>query len=469
MKLTKKAVALFLAALMIITCACVTGLTASATGSTLASQYKTNSVGVGSKKSITVDGAITDWESSMLIAQGAANDDPRVYCANSMHENPIDLYALYGAYDDNNLYLMWEMTNVQDKVAAHLDYPLAQGHLYQTENVPFHIALDTGKSDVIGNSGKLSSGGTIWNSGISFTNPYNRHIAVSTNGSNGPYMYSGDSNGLNAKEIYNASTSGIVFKWGEGILSTSVKGIDKGFGKQNGRVPGDVCNDTAAWVDFTSNGHNSKKYDFHYEMSIPLDKLGVTSNDITNTGLGVMVVATYGKSGMDSLPYDIAMNDNADKPDTESQAINSFEKSDEDNITAAYAYIGKARNGGSTPATEESTTEEPTTEEPTTEAPTTEAPTTEQPTTEEPTTTAPVPTKEMIYGDVNEDGSVNIKDATVIQKHIAKLSEITGDLKTAADVNGDNIVSVKDASAIQRYTAKLDGAAKCGETFKVFA
>lgn len=76
MKLTKKAVALFLAALMIITCACVTGLTASATGSTLASQYKTNSVGVGSKKSITVDGAITDWESSMLIAQGAANDAP---------------------------------------------------------------------------------------------------------------------------------------------------------------------------------------------------------------------------------------------------------------------------------------------------------------------------------------------------------------------------------------------------------
>lgn len=61
----------------------------------------------------------------MLIAQGAANDDPRVYRPNSMYEVPIDLYALYGAYDDN-LYLMWEMTNVQDVVDRGDDYPLSQ-------------------------------------------------------------------------------------------------------------------------------------------------------------------------------------------------------------------------------------------------------------------------------------------------------------------------------------------------------
>lgn len=70
----------------------------------------------------------------MLIAQGAANDDPRVYRPNSMYEVPIDLYALYGAYDDDNLYLMWEMTNVQDVVDTGDDYPLSQGHLWQTQN-----------------------------------------------------------------------------------------------------------------------------------------------------------------------------------------------------------------------------------------------------------------------------------------------------------------------------------------------
>ena len=82
----------------------------------LAAQYGTNKVGNGVKKTINFNAgkgaSISDWDSSMLIAQGAANDDPRVYRPNSMYEVPIDLYALYGAYDDENLYLMWEMTNV---------------------------------------------------------------------------------------------------------------------------------------------------------------------------------------------------------------------------------------------------------------------------------------------------------------------------------------------------------------------
>jgi hydroxymethylpyrimidine/phosphomethylpyrimidine kinase len=47
----------------------------------------------------------------------------------AMHENPVDLYALYGCYDDNNLYLMWEMTNVQDVVAPGADFPLSNGVL----------------------------------------------------------------------------------------------------------------------------------------------------------------------------------------------------------------------------------------------------------------------------------------------------------------------------------------------------
>ena len=38
----------------------------------LASQYSTNKVGVGVKKTISVDGSLSDWDSTMLIAQGAA-------------------------------------------------------------------------------------------------------------------------------------------------------------------------------------------------------------------------------------------------------------------------------------------------------------------------------------------------------------------------------------------------------------
>ena len=328
---------------------------AAGTNATLASQYKTNSVGVGTKKTITVDKSISDWDSSMLIAQGAANDDPRVYRPNSMYEVPIDEYALYGAYDDNNLYLMWEMTNVQDVVAPNDDYPLTQGTLFLNMNIPFFIAIDTGKSDAIGNKGALQGSGTLWGSGITIENSFNRLIAISTNGANGPFVYGGDSSGLNPVEIYSkagggtsgAQKSGIQFGYGQGILSSSVKGINGAYGKNNNRVVGDVCDNSAAWVDFNTVGHNSGKMDFHYEIAIPLSELGITASDVESTGVGALVIATSGKSGMDCLPYDVSMNDQADLDDTAgSQENNSFEKSDEDNITCQFARIG---NGTITP------------------------------------------------------------------------------------------------------------------------
>lgn len=308
----------------------------------LDAQYQTNPKGASIKKTITVDGNISDWDASMLIAQGAANDDPRVYRPNSMYENPIDLYALYGCYDDNNLYLMWEMTNVQDVVAPNDNYPLSQGILWQNTDCPVFIAINTNDAATrIGNNCKTSAGGTIWNSGISWSQSVNKVIAISYNGANGPWIYGGDSNGFNPKEEYDSATSGVVFKHGMGILSKEVRGIDGAYGTNNGRMVGDMTKGTATYVDFNTKGHDSKSMDFFFEMSIPLSKLGITASDISSKGLGVNLVATFGKSGMDCLPYDTAMNDNADQEDTGSQANNSFEKSDEDNITVPFAYIGK--------------------------------------------------------------------------------------------------------------------------------
>lgn len=410
MKKTTKIVSILFAALLLIAMFSVT-LTVHAADQGLASQYKTNPNGPGIQKTITVDGDIGDWDSSMIIAQGAANDDPRVYRDNSMYEVPIDLYTLYGAYDSQNVYLMWEMTNVQDVVAPNDNYPLTQGILYQTMNVPFFIAFDTGKDDAIGNSGKLTTGGTIWDSGITIENRFNRLIAVSTNGANGPFIYSGNASGLNPKEIYNSKTSGATFKYGLGIKSGSVKGIDGGYGSNNNRKVGDVKNNSAAWVDFNTKGHKSETMDFHYEMAVPLDKLGVTASDVASNGLGVMLISTMGKSGMDCLPYDLSMNDNADKPDTESQEFNSFEKSDADQITADFARIGK---GGVAP------TPQPTTEpvQPPTDSPV------------QPTTSDPVSDKTVInaISNIFDSGSVTATGSTVT---------VTYNLQSAMDlVNG---------------------------------
>ena len=312
----------------------------------LASYYKTNPNGYGQKKTVS---SYEDFTLSDIIAQGAANDDPRVYRPNSMYEVPIDLYALYGAYDDNNLYLAWDMTNVQDVVAPSDDYPLSQGILYQTLNVPFMLLFDT--QDGGGNGTTDASGSTIWDSGITYPSIVNRVVMCSTNAANGPYVYENNGTLINAKEIYNAATSGINFKvsnFGLGIKSSTVYGINGGYGTNNGRVVGDVKKDnegSAAWIDFNTKGHNSSTLDFHYYMAIPLSTLGTSASQIESRGLGIMLVATMGKSGMDCLPYDLSMSDNADLADTESQEFNSFEKSDADNITTSFAYLGKKATG----------------------------------------------------------------------------------------------------------------------------
>lgn len=70
--------------------------------------------------------------------------------------------------------------------------------------------------------------------------------------------------------------------------------------------------------------------------------------------------------------------------------------------------------------------------------------------------------KNIILGDANLDGKVNIKDATLIQKTIAKLEKLEGDGFTAADVNADSKLSVQDATNIQKYVANYEIPYKVG-------
>ncbi|MGN0452868.1 MAG: starch-binding protein [Ruminococcus sp.] len=440
-------------------------------GTSLGGYFSTNPNGqVGKNTTITIDGNISDWDSSMLIAQGVANDDPRVYRPNSMYEIPIDLYALYGAYDDNNIYLMWEMTNVQDIVAPNDDYPLSQGILWQTQNLPIFIAVDTGKADsAIGNNGALIGGGTIWNSGMTFGNSFNRLIALSTNGSHGPWVYAGNSSGLNPKEILDGSTSKISLNYGKGILSTEINGINGGYGYYNNRVPGDIVDSSADWVNFKEMGHKSNDMDFFYEVSIPYSALGITKSDVENNGIGIMLVTTLGKSAMDCLPADLAMTDNAQLDDSgNSQENNSREKSDEDFITVPFARIGKLYSGGTTPT--------PTTPdvEPTTIAQEPSSPAQEPTTTvQEPTSLAPIPTesgtnKVYYLGDADLNGTVNVKDATLVQKVVANIEIFATDEEViCADADKNTQVNVKDATAIQKWVANIAVDTPIGEAFYI--
>ncbi|MBR3988280.1 MAG: starch-binding protein [Clostridia bacterium] len=58
-------------------------------------------------------------------------------------------------------------------------------------------------------------------------------------------------------------------------------------------------------------------------------------------------------------------------------------------------------------------------------------------------------------GDSNGDGKVNIKDATLVQKHLAALVELDAVSLSVSDVNDDYDVTIKDATTIQKKVAGL--------------
>ena len=114
------------------------------------------------------------------------------------------------------------------------------------------------------------------------------------------------------------------------------------------------------------------------------------------------------------------------------------------------------------PTTIAPTTIAPTTIAPTTVAPTTVAPTTIPLTTIAPTTIAPTtvaPTTEpapvYILGDVNDDGKVDVSDATLVQMHAAEIITFDAIHCLAADVNKDGVADIIDVTLIQQFAAEV--------------
>lgn len=431
MKSTKKFVCILLTVLMLISCISAS-FTVNASTGTLSKYYATNPDNkVGIKKTISVDGDISDWNSSMLIAQATANDDPRVYRDSSMHEIAMDDYALYACWDDSNLYLMWEMTNVQDVVGGPDDtYPLSQGNIW-IYDMPYYLAFDIDPS--AGGEGKFTNGETLWNSQLTFDTDVDVLMANSFNYWNGPFIYKANSNGLfdygTAQNIHSTTK----LEWGNGILSKEIYGINGGYGRYHNRVIGDMCNDDADWVEFNSLGHNSDKYDMHWELSIPLSSLGITSSYIEENGIGICKISSFGESAMDCLPYDLSMNDNANK-EYSKEPSGSHEKEDADHVTVPFARIGKLK--GDTPTPQPTTakpTNAPTTAKPTA-APTTAKPT-NAPTTAKPTSASNLSIKATsnLFPEKNLTVSKDAKTVTVNYDLQSAMMLVNGQAKLSYD------------------------------------
>ncbi len=310
-----------------------------------ASQYYwTNKNGaVGVNKTIS---SFSDWTEDMKIVQGAANDDPRVYCKWSMHEPPNDAYALFAAYDDDNLYLMVELSNVQDIVAPQDNYPLSDNGQFWNRGTPFFFAFETGKG--VGGTGAMVSTGDpyIWNSAVEFSNKnVDTMIVCHSNPAKGtPGVFRTNAEGLfdyknGLCETFTENNISVSWDGGankpQGLVSKNLYGI-KAVGIDQGRLTANIHTDT--YIDFNELGHNSN-LDLKWQITIPLSTLKISKTELEATGIGVMFVISDGASGIDCLPWDETMVDVAAEPFSQNYS-NSKEKEDTDYITVPFARIG---------------------------------------------------------------------------------------------------------------------------------
>jgi len=65
------------------------------------------------------------------------------------------------------------------------------------------------------------------------------------------------------------------------------------------------------------------------------------------------------------------------------------------------------------------------------------------------------PESELIYGDVNSDGGVDIMDVIAVNKYLLGVKELTGKAVEAADVNLDNDINSQDSLYILKYALNL--------------
>lgn len=491
--------------------------------------YGTNpEMQLGKHKTISVDGDLSDWDSSMIIAQGVANDDPRVYMPSSMHEQPWDAYALYSAWDDDNLYFLLEMANTTYITSPEDNFAASNEARPWRNSIPMYLALSidpakqaTGKAVGTNKDGSVYTNPFVWgctngtakDGGTGFTTHIDTLIAFDSNNSNGgASIFKADTQDTDGTYMFNYDTripigvtsfqaqdnkNGFKIKYANGTKSTSIFGINAPKGS---RVLGDNLDMNSNWVDFFDEGYKNS-YGYVYEIAVPLNTLGIDRSYIETQGIGAMQILTYGTSGMDTLPHDPSMLDQANVEYSYDPST-SHEKEDIDNITVPLARIGALLpdtevteapfevnfganlNSGQSAGTPITLSAESYHAKGDVTYTFTVNGTEIQNSASDsyvwtPTAdgtysigvvavdgngnkaesvktfvvgSAPV---ESIKGDVNHDGIVNVVDATLVQKYVVSLVEFDSETLKVADVNGDGEVNVVDSTLIQKMVLGL--------------
>lgn len=330
--------------------------------------YSTNADdAVGKKATITIDGEFNDWTEDMIVATCGANDIATAF--HGSHENcVIDMYALYAAWDDANLYLGWQMCNTGDTWAREGDGPLTDGG--RIGNVPFIVTLSVDPSSP-GMNGKIQGAGSIWNDnkpsmGVQFSSHVDHIIMLSGKAGANPGCSMFTACNANGDASYsdayckNINTLGINYAMKEGFQPSHLwrqKTVAEWADAETLISDPSVINNIydaenydnllASPYPSTLKPHDTK-FDSFYEMNIPLSVLGITREWLEANGVGVRIVGTRGESGIDCIPFDPSMVDNVFEKYA-SDTSTSHEKDDIDLITYELASVGKIRTGSVDP------------------------------------------------------------------------------------------------------------------------
>ncbi len=305
----------------------------------MAGVYATNPNGqVGKNKTIS---SMSDWTSDMLIAQGAANDDPRAY--RGYHEKSTDLYGFYAAWDDTNLYLMVELPNLDERGETGSDYDYSND-----KNCGMGVAIRTGKR-VLGD-GEMTTGITIWHKKkyYSIREGVDTILMFAPDADSGePGVFYTNNSGLFSYDVEAGSLvgfkdAGVVRSGGvAGSVSSKYMGIADNYGKDGEAWKAGTYTDLKA-----SNVNNPHLY----QLTIPLKALGIDKSYLENTGISAMVFSTFGESMMDALPWAPSLVDKASEAYSKDDST-SAEKEDVDIYDVHLASVGKLQTGGVTPVT----------------------------------------------------------------------------------------------------------------------
>lgn len=291
--------------------------------------YKTNPNGqVGKNKTIT---GPSDWTTDMIVAQGAANDDPRAY--RGYHEKATDFYAMYAAWDDTNLYLMVEMPNIEGKEnGGDFDYS-------NDQFLPMGIGIRTGKRPA--GNGLMVDGNNVWTAGKFYTIEEGIdtllmfHPRLPT--VNKPGLFKTNSEGLFSYETEDGSLLGFDEAKIErvntpGTKSANYWGISDNYGGAKDNYL------TGSYEDLLAKNANASGH--LYQITIPLASIDITKDYLETNGIAVVAFSTFGESMMDALPWTPNLVDVASEAYSKDDST-SQEKEDFDLYDVPLARVGK--------------------------------------------------------------------------------------------------------------------------------